>query len=147
MLYTPHFLTGAAILKTVPNPYLGLPLALLSHLALDMLPHYDFDIKQGMNLKDIFQESLKKGNMLFIAMGVDFILLAVSFFWLLTNRNPFWLISGGLIAISPDVLEQSFVLLGRRLPDIQDKFQNRVSAKWGFISYPIVCFVALLILL
>ena len=36
MLYLPHFLTGAAFLKIVPNPIIGLPLALASHFFLDL---------------------------------------------------------------------------------------------------------------
>ena len=39
MLYTPHFLTGAVILKYIPNPAVGLPLAFLSHFVLDAIPH------------------------------------------------------------------------------------------------------------
>jgi len=41
MLSTPHLLTGAAIVKIIPNPALGLPLAFLSHFALDSIPHWD----------------------------------------------------------------------------------------------------------
>jgi len=53
MLYTPHFLVGAVILKYIPNPAIGLPLALLSHIALDLIPHNDFDIKPGMTIRDV----------------------------------------------------------------------------------------------
>jgi hypothetical protein len=51
-----------------------------------------------------------------------------------------------LVAISPDLIEQSLLLIGKKLPAIQDKFQNRVSAKYGFISYPIVSLIALWLL-
>jgi hypothetical protein len=35
-----HTVTGAAIGAAISNPWLALPTALLSHLALDLLPHY-----------------------------------------------------------------------------------------------------------
>ncbi len=41
MLIAPHFLTGAAVATAVPEPLLAIPLALLSHFVLDLLPHRD----------------------------------------------------------------------------------------------------------
>lgn len=40
MIITPHVAAGAAIGAVVTNPVLVLPLALASHYALDMLPHW-----------------------------------------------------------------------------------------------------------
>ena len=40
MILTPHALSGAAIAITVPEPLVGLPLALGSHYLLDMVPHW-----------------------------------------------------------------------------------------------------------
>jgi len=60
MLYTPHFLVGAAILKYIPNPVVGLPLALASHIALDLIPHNDFDIEPGMTIRDVLLHDRKK---------------------------------------------------------------------------------------
>ncbi len=41
MLATPHILAGAAVGKAVRNPWIALPVALLSHFALDAMPHLD----------------------------------------------------------------------------------------------------------
>ena len=146
MLYTPHFLTGAAIIKMIPNPAIGLPLSLLSHVALDMLPHHDFEVRPGMNIKDILNRGEKLTYFLLIAVGLDAILLLVSIIWLLITKRNLMMILGGILAILPDVIEQGLLVLGKRLPAIQDKFQYRVSARWGFISYPIVSLIALYIL-
>lgn len=51
MLSTPHLLVGAAIVKTIPNPAISLPLALLSHFALDSFPHWDGSPKAPFGLK------------------------------------------------------------------------------------------------
>lgn len=41
MLETPHVAVGAAIAVKIGNPYLALPLALLSHVVLDRIPHWN----------------------------------------------------------------------------------------------------------
>lgn len=51
MLSTPHLLVGAAIVKTIPNPVISLPLAFLSHFALDSIPHWDGSPRTPFGLK------------------------------------------------------------------------------------------------
>ena len=150
MLYTPHFLVGAAILKYIPNPIIGLPAALLSHVVLDLIPHNDFDITPGMTLKDVFLKDQKKRKILLGALVIDGLLLAVYAIWIYLSNWTNWsnllkikMLLGGLVAILPDLIEQSLLVLGKSLPAIQDKFQNRVSAKYGFISYPVVVIIAI----
>ena len=41
MLETPHVAIGAALAVKVGNPYLAIPLALLSHFVLDRVPHWN----------------------------------------------------------------------------------------------------------
>ncbi len=147
MLYTPHFLVGAAILKYLPNPYLGLPLALASHVVLDLLPHWDFDIQPGMSFKEIMHHSPKRRNILLAAMGIDIFFLIAAFIWIYFSLvSPLKLIIGGLMAISPDVAEQGLLILGKKLPGIQDKFQFRVDVRYGMWSYPLVSIVAFYLL-
>lgn len=147
MLYTPHFLTGAAILKLIPNPLVGLPLAFLSHIILDLTPHNDFDLRPGITLKEFFQFPAKRRNLILTAMGLDYCLTAISFIWLLTRFNNYWLLAGGVAGVLPDAVEQFLMLFGIALPGWQDKLQWRVSAKYGFISYPAVSLLALAFLL
>lgn len=147
MLYTPHFLTGAAIIKTANNPYLGLPLAFLSHIILDLVPHNDFDIKPGITLKEFFKLEKSRRNLIIAALSFDYLLTAVSFIWLLVTFKNIWLIAGGIMGVLPDLAEQFLMLLGVALPGWQDKLQWRVSVKYGFISYPIVSLISLWVLI
>lgn len=148
MLYTPHFLTGAAILKVIPNPALGLPLALLSHVLLDLTPHHDFDITPGVTLSDIFKIEKKKKYFMLTILFLDFIVLLWAVGWVLFTGNNMWLLGGGIMGILPDAVEQGLVLLlGKTLPGWQDRLQWRVPAKYGFISYPIVSLIAIYILI
>lgn len=133
-------------MKLVPNPLVGLPLALLSHFVLDMTPHNDFDIKPGASMKSIFSKDNKQRNFFIVVMSIDILLFVLSFLWILFTKNNYWLIIGGGVGISPDVLEQSLLLFGKQIPGLQYNFQWRVSKKYGFISYPVVCLVALWIL-
>lgn len=152
MLYTPHFLTGAAIVKTIPNPIISLPFVLISHILLDLIPHHDFEIKPGMNIKDIWEigengaRREKKRYFLIGALAFDIILMSITFAWILLGWKNYLMLLGGILAILPDVVEQGLLILGKPLPSVQDKFQFRVSAKYGFISYPIVSLIALYLL-
>lgn len=42
MTATAHALVGGAIAASIPDPAIGIPLALVSHPVLDMIPHWDF---------------------------------------------------------------------------------------------------------
>ncbi len=53
MLSTPHLLVGAAIVKVVPNPWISLPLAFLSHFALDTIPHWDGSPKAPFGVRTV----------------------------------------------------------------------------------------------
>ncbi len=146
MLYTPHFLTGAAIMKLFPDPKIGLPLALLSHFILDLTPHNDFDLKPGITLKEFFAFPKKRLYFILGVMGVDYLLTILSFLWILYHFQNYWLLAGGVAGVLPDMVEQFLMFFGVALPGWQDKLQWRVSAKYGFISYPIVSLIALYIL-
>lgn len=41
MLATPHIMIGAAVGKVIRRPWLALPVAFMSHFALDFIPHLD----------------------------------------------------------------------------------------------------------
>src|SRR3989344_4848443 len=138
MLYTPHFLVGAAILKYVPNPVIGLPMAFLSHIALDMTPHNDFDLKPGITIKEFLHSDRKWRNKVMAILLIDYFLFFIAMVWLFHIFGNYWLLLGGVVGVLPDAVEQLLMLLGIALPGWQDKFQFRVSAKYGFISYPVV---------
>ena len=117
MLYTPHLLTGAVILKFVPNPIVGLPLALLSHFILDMMPHNDFDIKPGITLREFLRMEKRRRNLIITALVVDFIFAAIAFFYLFFAFKNFWLNLGGVFGVLPDLIEQILMLFGIALPE------------------------------
>ncbi|KKS46519.1 hypothetical protein A3J20_05160 [Candidatus Gottesmanbacteria bacterium RIFCSPLOWO2_02_FULL_42_29] len=147
MLYTPHFLAGAVILKYIPNPVIGLPLAVLSHYLLDLTPHHDFGLRPGITLKEFWQTEKKRRNLIMAALLFDYLLCAVAFFWIFFSFKNIFLLLGGIGGVLPDALEQFLMLFGIALPGWQDKLQWRVLAKYGFISYPVISGLAIYLLL
>lgn len=143
MLYTPHFLVGAAIASVVPQPALFIPAGVLSHILLDLTPHNDLDIEPGITLDMLLKLPAQKKAFLFGVVGIDIVLMGIAAIWLLFfYRQPLLLI-GGLAGIAPDAIEQGLMLFGRELPGWFNALQWRVSKKYGFISYPIVSLIGL----
>ena len=147
MLYTPHFLTGAVIMKYSPNPPTGLFLAFLSHFVLDMMPHNDFELRPGITLKEFLKMEKRRRNVIIAALCADYFLAAVTFFWVFFTFKNYWLNLGGITGVLPDLSEQILMLFGVALPGWQDKLQWRVPAKYGFIYYPVVSFLGIYFLL
>ncbi len=93
-----HVVTGALIAASVPNPVLGLTLALLSHLALDVLPHF------GVN---------PTNTKVFVPILITDCGLAatvlLSILWL--QPPQVWIIlAGGVLAASPDLTSLTYFL-------------------------------------
>ena len=147
MLYTPHLLTGAVIMKYFPNPVIGLPLSLLSHIVLDMMPHNDLDLKPGITIKEFINSEKKWRNRVITVLFIDYFLFFIAFAWVWFTFRNYWFLLGGVVGVLPDAVEQFVMLFGIALPGWQDKFQNRVSAKYGFIYYPVASVIAIYFLL
>lgn len=89
MTITNHALTGALIGKFVPWP-LGLPLAIASHFALDMLPHYGIPARQ--------RNHSRAWKTVII---VDILICIAMIIWALSNHH-YALYACGQIAVMPD---------------------------------------------
>lgn len=91
-----HALTGAIIGLSISQSIVALPLAFLSHFALDALPHYD----SGESGSDITTKSFM---MLLI---IDMLLCILVVAGLLVSGNPAWLQSSicAFLATSPDLM-------------------------------------------
>jgi len=147
MLYMPHFLAGALVMKYSGNPILGLPLAMLSHIILDMMPHNDFEIKPGITIREFLRIEKRRRNLIIAALATDYLLAIIAFFWVFLTFKNAWLNLGGIMGVLPDLTEQILMLFGVALPGWQDKIQFRVPAKYGFIYYPVISVLAIYLLL
>ncbi len=125
MLTTVHLLTGAAIGKVTGNIYLAAPLAVVSHYALDFIPHYNPKpvkgyLEKGYTGADKLDLVLKA---LEPAIG-----LAAGIFLVVANppelRLPIFI--GGLFGWLPDLL----VFLDWKFNIGKDNFIRKVEKKF-----------------
>jgi hypothetical protein len=97
-----HAITGALVTAAIDKPALALPAALLSHFAIDAIPHWNYrfspDIarRQTVMLADL---ALSSALILVLAVTVD--------------ANPYLIILGGLLGILPDAMWLRYFLSGR----------------------------------
>lgn len=138
MTATAHAVIGASIAKVLPNPYLGLPLALISHFIVDKIPHWDPMTDKAKKTKRlIWIETLTD-------VAVSFILVAIlaNFFW--TKISPSYLFLSAFVSQLPDWLEVPYVFFQQKITPfyqiylgqkwIHDVwFDARLSAPWGVI--------------
>ncbi len=107
-----HALTGALIVSAV-NPVIGLPLAFVSHFALDALPHFGQDFGE--------RKSLSKGVWL-----IDTVLLLLLLTGLIISSN--WLlILGGFVAFSPDFAWIYRFVVDEKFGSLPPKPANRLN--------------------
>lgn len=128
MTATNHFITGALVATSIQKPILALPLAFLSHFALDALPHFG-DSNYRNKLKFFYR-----------VWAIDFIVLMAILIWTLFNA-PIWISFAGFIATSPDLVwvYRFYVMerLGKKQKTIKNWFNNfhakiqKYERHWG----------------
>ena len=147
MLSTPHLLVGAAIVKVVPDPIISLPLAFMSHFALDSLPHWDGSPKAP------FSKKIFGGIFLDYAFGASLVLvLTINY----ENPSQYLLWLGAFVGTLPDFILGSYKHLegvfGKyafvRIPnEFHTSIQRNLPLVKGLLMSGIVSIVAILILL
>ncbi len=140
MLETPHALVGMVIVAVIPNPLVSLPLAFLSHFAVDMLPHWNWK-------PDVRPLSL-------LGIVLDLILLEIIVGYLAFQSSlQLDLVAGAFFAILPDLLEAPYIFFGsnnrylKKLMLFQKSIQNRAPVLPGILTQLLLSAICLLILL
>ncbi len=145
MLSTPHLLVGAAIVKVIPNPIIGLPLAFLSHFALDSIPHWDGSPKAP------FSRKIFGGIFLDYAIGVSVVFVLTNSY---ENQYLLWL--GAFLGTLPDFILGSYKHLENifsrfaivRIPnEFHLSIQRNLPLVNGLLTSGFISFIAVIILL
>lgn len=163
MILTSHLLTGAAITTKVTNPFLSLPLAILSHYLLDTLPHRDYRFNNRKNTKRILKErswqDLKSNFFRFFLDGfliiLDGIFGLIVIFLIFSGKSLppfFWLVIFGTIL--PDLLASLYYIFPRGVlkkhflfhESIQNFDDKKNSFFWGTFNQLIIIAAILLYL-
>ncbi len=133
MTATAHALVGGAIAASIPNPAIGVPLALVSHPLLDLIPHWDFGIGwRGKNKFTLFLES-----------SLDLLLgIVLAYFLFGKNISSIYFLSCILASESWDILMMPYLLLNWKFPpfqtvyNLQHAMQRKAKASfvWGILT-------------
>ncbi|MDZ4296100.1 MAG: hypothetical protein U1A16_01885 [Patescibacteria group bacterium] len=111
MLLAPHFVVGAVVASTVPNPALGLVLAMASHFVLDQLPHWHYTSEDNALTRPLNTAGAAQALAVFLRIALD-VLLGVFLVLLANPASAVFALAGGVVACLPDF----FLFLGWQLP-------------------------------
>lgn len=142
MTATGHAVIGTVIAARIGNPLLAIPIALASHFAADLFPHWDSgtNSRKKSNERMFFEASAD----VLIGFAVSYLLIVFlfpstnlnyAFFMIIVSQLPDWLTAPYYIF---HINEQPFIWFHK----VQKKFNTKLDKPWGIINQ-----VAILILL
>jgi len=130
MLAASHVLIGASLARLVPNPAVGLPLALGLHFLGDLLPHWDLRTRHAVRSK------LKIIALSLTDAGIGFIIG----WWLFSRTVPApYLIAIMFTAQLPDWLEAPYHIFEWNFPPfssikkLQSRLHHKLDLPWGLV--------------
>ena len=85
-----HALTGATVAAAINRPILSLPAALLSHFAVDIIPHWNYRLKPHSKRQLVMAVDLSLCIVLLLVLAAT------------VNADPYLILFGGLLGILPD---------------------------------------------
>src|SRR3989344_7168912 len=135
MTATAHALIGASIAVTINNPYIGIPLAVLSHFGADLIPHGG----AGTNRRKKTLSRLRVESAADVILG--FLLVYLLF---ASKAAPVYLFVMVIAAQFPDWLEAPASKFGVEVPPftwarwIGHKLQNRMQLPWGLVTQVVI---------
>ncbi len=143
MTATSHALIGTVIAAKIGNPALAIPLALVSHVALDMIPHWD----TMRNRKN------KPWSRLFIDSAADGLLaLTLSYsiiLFLFPSTNYLYALLIIFFSTLPDILHIPYTVFGveqfKWAYDFGHLTNKKLDKPWGIVTQ-VVTVLFLLIL-
>lgn len=118
MLETPHVFVGAAIATKIPNPWVAIPLAFMSHFALEMVPHWN----PHLNTETEKYGHITKRSTIVTAADSTFALLSGSF--IAYQSLPDW----------KHALTIFFACFASILPDLMECPYFFLNIKWKIIE-------------
>ena len=143
MTATGHALIGLALAAQITNPLIGIPVAIISHIAADAFPHWD----TGTNIKKKSRRKFVVGS--FVDLGLSFLLPFILLQLLFPSTGLFYAFVMIIAAQGFDWGTAPFVFLKWRFPPFtwfyaaQKSFDHRLDKPWGVIGQTAVIVVLL----
>jgi hypothetical protein len=151
MLELPHAVVGATIAVLIPNPAIAIPLALASHFAMDLYPHWNPHIDR--EIKRYGHLSIPTSLFLWADSGTALVIgfaLANHVLPNITQSSNILLCC--FMAVFPDVVEIPLVLFHQKWPwlkkyaDLLSQFQFRLPAPAGVYTQLLVLVICAVII-
>ena len=141
MTATGHAVIGTVIAATISNPAVAIPLAVASHVAADLFPHWD----PGTNRdKKSYNRFFSEG---FLDVALSFIITFVLVVFIFPDTNLIYAYIIVLFAQSFDWISAPYVFFKIKKPPffyltyrLQKTFDNRLDKPWGVIGQVAVLF-------
>lgn len=141
-----HALVAALIAAKFQDPYIALSLSLLSHVPLDILPHWDVGTHIGGKspARRFIEGSIDIGTGLvlgilvykYLSLGNNYILLLLCIFF---AQLPDWV-------TAPYTVFKLEIPLIKRIDGVFDKFHNKMDKPWGIITQVAVILILYIVL-
>lgn len=134
MLETPHVAIGAAIASKIPNPFIAIPLALISHLVMDQVPHWN-----PHSYTEIKTKGKISNNTKYLAL-VDVAISLGLGFWIASRALPDYkhaavILICSFAAVFPDVIKSPYFLFKQRIGLMKKwvDFERSLQVETAFI--------------
>lgn len=134
MTSTGHAVLGVAIAAAIPDPLIGIPLAVLSHVAADAFPHWD----TGTNMLKKSRQEFVIGSV--IDLTISFILAYLLIQFLFPGLNLVYVFVMVIAAQGLDWATGPYLFLKWKFPPfsyfyaLQKSFDHRLDKPWGIIG-------------
>ncbi len=134
MLETPHVAVGAAIAAKIPNPFISIPLALVSHLIMDQVPHWNPHSYTEVKTRGRISDNTKYLALVDVAISLGLGFYIASRF-LPDYQHAVVILAASFAAVLPDVIKSPYFLLGKRTGLIKKwvDFERSLQVETGFV--------------
>lgn len=134
MTATGHAVIGTVIAATIVNPVLAIPVALISHVAADLFPHWD----TATHWRTKGRYKLFRDSILDVLLAI--LLMLVLVYFVFPGTNLLYAIIIVFFALLPDIGTAPYLFFGWKFPpfiwfyNFQKHFDNRLDKPWGIIG-------------
>lgn len=139
MTATGHAVIGVAVAASISNPFIAIPISILSHIAADAFPHWDLGTNRHKKEGRKSEEKFYKGAV--FDLTFSYILTFILVYFLFPETNMFYAYLNVVAAQLLDWLSAPYVFLKIKNPPIfyyiykfQKLFDNKMDKPWGMIG-------------
>jgi len=142
MTATGHAIIGTSLAAIIPNPFIGIPVAILSHVFADAFPHWD----TGTNMKKKSKTEFVIGS--FIDLGLSFFLPFILSVYFFPQTSLLYIYSMVIAAQGFDWASAPYLFLDWKFPpfswaiSLQRTFDNKLDKPRGLI-YQIIALLCI----